>query len=221
MSGLGPKVAHDLRGVLNSLNMVLQLHGPGKIASLHEKALAEVDKGRELADTVGSLLACEEPCLERWNLSSLWRSVASQYPDLVEGVSVNLHSNQDSFVDSELIMTMYKALLTNARRAVAEAHESMEEGSIKVEIQDTDSETLFSCSDSGKGFSLLMKDSGPESGASHWLEPSYGYGLFLVTRIVKAHGGSIEFTDSSELGGAKVLVRLPAYQESSEDSEPS
>jgi signal transduction histidine kinase len=65
----------------------------------------------------------------------------------------------------------------------------------------------FQVADNGPGFTdleleqLLLASSKPQGS---------GLGLYVVNAAVQIHGGSVQLGHSEELGGAEVLLRLPA-----------
>ena len=64
----------------------------------------------------------------------------------------------------------------------------------------------FEIEDSGSGFDPLHVPDGKEKFKSN--ANGMGIGLMIVRRVIDDNGGKIEFTESEELGGAKVKIWL-------------
>lgn len=120
----------------------------------------------------------------------------------------------DSFMaDRELLM---RALINIASNAVEYTPEGgtifWEAGSVPEGTGDKDV-LIFSISDMGKGFSadalkhaveqFYMEDRSRHS-KSH-----YGIGLFMADLAAKQHGGILLLENSSETGGARVIMKIP------------
>ncbi|MFW6054857.1 MAG: sensor histidine kinase [Thermodesulfobacteriota bacterium] len=116
-------------------------------------------------------------------------------------IAVHLHLPGEIWIqgDSDLIYRAVYNLLTNAMQAIGES------GSISLSWSHQDR-------------TLLIRDSGPGLDPSlkrKYIEPFYttkdqgtGLGLAIVNNIVQAHGGSLDFCNPPEGGGA-VAIRFP------------
>lgn len=111
-------------------------------------------------------------------------------------------------VDADKLHRVMVSLLGNARR-----HAGVD-AEVVVTVRRDGDEVELIVDDDGPGVPGDLRDAvfeafqqGPEAAASH--APGTGIGLTLVAEFVRLHGGTVHI-DDSDLGGARVVVRLPA-----------
>ncbi|MBN1068240.1 sensor histidine kinase [Clostridium botulinum] len=79
---------------------------------------------------------------------------------------------------------------------------------------DSDNEYInFTIEDNGRGFTNEELDSATEQfyqgDKSRNSKNHYGMGLYITRNIIKKHGGNLMLENSKEMGGAKVVIKLP------------
>ncbi|NFL83865.1 GHKL domain-containing protein, partial [Clostridium botulinum] len=79
---------------------------------------------------------------------------------------------------------------------------------------DSDNEYIsFAIEDNGRGFTNEELDSATEQfyqgDKSRNSKNHYGMGLYITRNIIKKHGGNLILENSKEMGGAKVVIKLP------------
>jgi len=201
-------IAHELKNALNGLGMAVELilqdpANQNRVARLRAQVIDEVTRLRDVVDSLLSF--SRSPRIERapTNLAPLLARVRDQLADLVIDREVELRIEApDSlpFVcDSHKIQGVLVNLVRNSVEAgrIVRVRASADEEALSLEV-----------ADDGPGFS-------PDA-LAHLFEPFFstkpnGTGLGLPTsrRYVEAHGGTIDFSVSTDLGGALVRVRLP------------
>ncbi|KGG14856.1 Membrane associated sensory histidine kinase [Prochlorococcus sp. MIT 0602] len=91
-------------------------------------------------------------------------------------------------------------LLSNAIKAAGE------NGVIRIYVRYFSNYVYCEIEDSGSGFDPLCVPDGKKRFKSH--SNGMGLGLMIVRRVIDDNGGKIQFTNSQELGGAKVKIWL-------------
>jgi signal transduction histidine kinase len=145
---------------------------------------------------------------ESFSLDQQLRSLAQKYLWRIEESGIELYYKLIPVVfhgDRSLLETVWDNLFTNALKY------NKPNGSIQIEIKDTDSEVTIQFRDTGIG---IGEDELPHvfdrfyrADASRTKEGT-GLGLTIVKQIVELHGGSIQV--SSKLGeGTCVRIALP------------
>jgi signal transduction histidine kinase len=116
-------------------------------------------------------------------------------------VCVRMRGDARASVDPERLLQVLVNLLDNAAR---HAHAG---GSVHVAITALRGRPSITVSDDGSGFSTDPNQLGTPFGVGR--NGRTGLGLAISKMLVEAHGGVIEF-GSSQRGGARITVRLPA-----------
>ncbi|HEY2902442.1 MAG TPA: sensor histidine kinase [Polyangia bacterium] len=201
-------IAHELKNALNGLGMAVELilQDPANQTRVGRLRAQVIDEVARLRDVVDSLLSfSRSPRIDRAraDLTPVLFRVREQLADLIidRGAEVRIEAPDSlPFVcDSHKIQGVLVNLVKNA---VDAGH------TVRVRAAaDRDALTL-EVADDGPGLSAEAR--------AHLFEPFFttkpnGTGLGLPTsrRYVEAHGGSIDFDGASDLGGARVRVRLP------------
>jgi signal transduction histidine kinase len=201
-------IAHELKNALNGLGMAVELilQDPANQARVGRLRAQVIDEVARLRDVVDSLLSfSRSPRIDRAraDLTPLLFRVREQLADLISerGADVRIEAPDSlPFVcDSHKIQGVLVNLVKNA---VDAGH------TVRVRAAADDGALTLEVADDGPGLSAEAR--------AHLFEPFFttkpnGTGLGLPTsrRYVEAHGGSIDFDQANDLGGARVRVRLP------------
>ncbi len=200
-------LAHEIRNPLNSISMWLQLvEEEGEV----RKELLQIIK-----DEVRKIVALTEDLLtlpKDLRLSFKRVRVAELAEFLEERLrlkaaalglefefEVSVGENAQLRVDEAWLLRALENLVKNSREAEA--------SKVRVRVRETAEEVVFEVSDDGKGVSEREKDK--------IFEPFFstkrgggGLGLFVVKKVIEAHGGRIELRAGAE-GGTTFLLSVP------------
>ena len=196
--------SHELRSPLSRIRMATELLASDARPDLQaqiEHDIAELDT--LIGDLLlASRLADDSPRLQLSDLDLLGLAAeeASRVGASATGESISIHA------DARLLRHLLRNLLENARRYGAASE------SIEVEVLHQDQDVLLRVLDRGPGI--------PESEHENIFEAFYrlpgsaergegaGYGLALVRRIARLHGGDVS-CHARDGGGASFELRLP------------
>ncbi|HEX3697509.1 MAG TPA: sensor histidine kinase [Polyangia bacterium] len=201
-------IAHELKNALNGLGMAVELilQDPAnhtRVGRLRAQVIDEVARLRDVVDSLLSFSRSPRINRTRADLTPLLFRVREQLADLIidRGAEVRIEAPDSlPFVcDSHKIQGVLVNLVKNA---VDAGH------TVRVRAAADGDALTLEVADDGPGLSTEAR--------AHLFEPFFttkpnGTGLGLPTsrRYVEAHGGSIDFDGASDLGGARVRVRLP------------
>lgn len=208
-SVVGHELRNPLAAVINALYLLRrQLGEPAQPALEKNLAMAEREttKAATLAEDLTAFVRTREPNMESVDVGALVNEVVQASPPPPQ-VTVDLDLEQTSVVaDRNQLAEVLTNLLTNAYQAVNG------EGTVRIAARDGSGETQLSVEDSGPGVDSAV--------APKVFEPFFttrhdgtGLGLAIVQRLVEAHGGTVGFDGAASIGGARVVVRLPAHDE--------
>jgi two-component system nitrogen regulation sensor histidine kinase NtrY len=115
--------------------------------------------------------------------------------------------------DGRLIVQALANVLKNAAEGVAAriAREPDHPGRITARLVLDGDDAVFEVEDNGIGLPERDRDRLTEPYVTT-REKGTGLGLAIVRRVLEDHGGRLQLSDSPELGGAKVCLRLPAQE---------
>jgi signal transduction histidine kinase len=220
-------ISHELKNSLNAVGMgfelvALEANRLPHLARVNAQVRAEVDRLRTLTDEL--LVFARVPRLQTApaDLNDMVRRTALFCAEqaLTAGVSIEQKLTGDGAplavpCDTKLIGSVLLNLVQNAIEAVAWT--AAEDAPRKVVVS-----TDATWGSDGSGFALFaVEDTGPGVAAEvrpHLFEPFFttkrngtGLGLATAQRFASAHGGHIDL-ESSKLGGARFVVRLPVRQ---------
>ena len=112
--------------------------------------------------------------------------------------------------DGRMVGQALANILKNAAEAVQAKGEGAS-GRIVARVLEDDAALEFEIEDDGVGLPARDRDRLTEPYVTK-REKGTGLGLAIVKRILEEHGGSLTLTDSTALGGAKVVLRFPREQ---------
>ena len=217
---LAAGVAHEIGNPLNSLGIHLQLlekklrkHAPElyeeELKELIDISAGEVKRLDFIVDQFLGAIRPSCPKLDPHEVNSLiTESVRFLQPELDDlGIAVKMELRSDLptlQLDGDQMKQAFFNLIKNAIQSMGNA------GKLEIRTDLTDDHVLVRVTDDGHGISA--------SGMSSLFEPyvttkssGSGLGLLIVRRIVREHGGEIEF-ESEEGAGTSVTVYLPRVQ---------
>jgi len=201
-------IAHELKNALNGLGIAVELivESPQhpRVALLRTRVLSEINRLRDAVDSLSSF--SRSPRIEKKmdDLVAVTQRAVELLSDLITDrgaeVTLDFPPQLEFPCDGQKIQGVMVNLVKNAVEA---AHRVRVRGRIER------GEVVLEVADDGPGLS--------EDATSHLFEPFFttkpnGTGLGLATsrRYVEAHGGQLEATRASDLGGALLRVRLSA-----------
>jgi signal transduction histidine kinase len=200
-------IAHELKNALNGLGIAVELivenpQNP-RVGRLRTQVLTEIDRLRDVVDSLSSL--SHSPRIEKKveNLSTVVHRAVDLLGDLIADrgaeVIIDMPQNLQCTCDGHKIQGVVMNLLKNAVEAGRK---------VRVRARLENGEAIVEVADDGPGIS--------DEARRHLFEPFFttkpnGTGLGLPTslRYVQAHGGRLEAQEAPDLGGALLQVRLP------------
>jgi two-component system, sporulation sensor kinase E len=217
---LAAGVAHEIGNPLNSLHIHLQVierklrkkAEPGLARELGDSLQIARDEIKRLDFIVQKFLAAVRPTTPQFELSDLNQiareSVEFLGPEIADrgiDVRLQLHAALPRLrLDRDQIKQAFYNLIRNASQAIGSG------GALIIRTDFDDQQVRISFADTGQGIS-------PEE-LGKVFEPYFttkktgsGLGLLIVHRIVREHGGEIEF-ESEEGAGTTVTIYLPRFE---------
>ncbi len=224
IGSLAKGLAHEIRNPLHAMNLHLEC-----VREELEDTEVEVDRGSaagvvngvqsqiaNLEDTVRGFIAYALPGrleLEPTQLCALVAENIETTRSKVDGCAVEIRNEvaADLWVsaDSSALRQVFQGVLLNGIEAV----EGCERQLIRVSSEEGRKCHRLLIEDSGPGFdpevlSCLFKGvvTRPCGGL--------GFGLAIAQRLIEDHGGTVRVSRSTDLGGARVEIQLPASSKS-------
>lgn len=217
---LAAGVAHEIGNPLNSLNIHLQLMerklkkkaDPELAQELGESleiARSEIKRLDFIVEKFLSAIRPTSPQVELADLNEiLQESIQFLEPELADrdvNVRLQLHTDLPLLnLDRDQVKQVFYNLVRNAAQAIGS------DGEIAIQTDFDDQQVSVSVSDTGEGIA-------PEQ-LGQVFEPYFttkktgsGLGLLIVHRIVREHGGEIEF-ESEQSEGTRVTIYLPRFE---------
>jgi signal transduction histidine kinase len=219
------RIAHEIKNPLSPIRMAIETLRRARERALPDFAeifeestraiLEEVKRLERIVREFSEFARLPKPVPGAFDLGALVRDTLPLY--LPEGIDLTVDVDPSAPLvraDREQITQVLVNLVQNALDAAKTS------GSPRV---------FVGVLRHAQGALLCVDDNGPgiaPSDRERVFEPYYttkdegtGLGLSIVKRIVSDHGGQIEL-DQSPLGGARVRIVLPAYDESAETRGP-
>ena len=164
-----------------------------------------IDLTEKVRSTLDTLTAEEDPELEPIAVAPLVEAQAERVRGKEADVDVRTTVPTDTtVVADELLGDVLGNVLTNA---VEHGYDSGVR--IDVTAEERDSVVEIVVADDGPGFPAGERDRVFERGETGTQSTGTGFGLYFVGAMVETYGGAVEI-DDSELGGARVVIELPA-----------
>jgi two-component system sensor histidine kinase QseC len=192
---------HNIQNNPNDLNTDLP-----KLQEDIERMIQAVNQLLMLSKTNPELLLQDQEKVDL--LETCQTVIADLYPHIEERQQTIELLGEHQFVMSKpfLMQTLISNLITNAIKY------SPDNGSIRVNINNSDAAVLLTIEDSGPGIPVCMRENvlkrfyRTDDAVSKGILGS-GLGLTIVAQIIAAHGATLRFLDS-ELGGLSVQVKF-------------
>ena len=202
-------VAHEINNPLGVILGYVRVIRKGSKSRLDQDLGIIEDEAVRCQQIVNGLLDLARP-VERASQAADLRAIAEEVVVWLKGAGMSATSEidiQGAGVAAGKPEKLWQ-VLTNLMKNAVEA--SGKGGKVRVTIHaDGANQLSLTVEDNGPGLSLGEPD--------RLFEPFYstkptgtGLGLAVSRAIVQAHGGSLE-TGSSDLGGAKLTIRLPVW----------
>lgn len=216
-------IAHDLRGPLSSLRLLVELietcgarRQPDKIASYVNRAGAIIDGLDDMLNsllqrvlTTGDPLGFEPQSLE---LDQIVRGAAATMLPAAESKNVSLLVQSVRPVtakgDRQLLHQAIENLIGNA---VKHSNPGM---SVRCSLRQLGETAILTIKDTGSGLTPRDINSAFHpfttlSSKSSDKNRSWGLGLWIVKLIVEQHGGTVTVTSDGPAKGATFSIKLP------------
>ncbi|MCE7873816.1 sensor histidine kinase [bacterium CPR1] len=203
---LAGSLGHELRGPLVNLQMALNLletADPEMRSELIARMARELSRCHSVINDLLDYTRSKEPHRVSTGLPAILHQAARTLAG-EPGVelSLDLGEVERIDVDADQVLRLFENLLLNASQAVGG------QGRVRVSLREKGAWLEVRVEDSGPGVPGSMRE--------RIFEPlvttrrgGTGLGLAVCRRTVDAHGGSIHVEQSSQLGGAAFVVRLP------------
>ncbi|MCB0318907.1 MAG: HAMP domain-containing histidine kinase, partial [Bdellovibrionales bacterium] len=217
--------AHDIRGPLQNIKSFAELlseDGAANDKGTVTKYLEQIKKGIVRLETlVKDLLdysrtSSGELIAEFVDVNAIIDQIKSENLELVQADKLFIDSGKipKIYGDKILLNVLFKNVLSNSIKYSS----NKEKVHIRVLTSPLEKKSMFAeiaIEDNGIGFATenlddVFKAFYREDQALKF--PGTGLGLAICHRIVKKHKGTIK-AGNSELGGAKIIIKLPIYKE--------
>jgi two-component system osmolarity sensor histidine kinase EnvZ len=195
-------LSHDLRTPLTRLKLMVEMQNdsqdkPGMLSDIDEMSGIV----RQFIDFARSE---EKPHSEPVSLAELASSVVSRYAREKIQIQLEISHEPEILADPLALQRLLGNLLDNARRYGA--------APIEVHIAASSEHAKLSVIDHGKGIPQALHQAAlapfERLAAHRGTDGGSGLGLAIVARVVKQHGGTLDFSNV-EGGGLCVTVALP------------
>lgn len=152
------------------------------------------------------------PQLQQIRMADFLQEIQNQIKGLCSTQGILLQASysyqtQDIHIDHDLFMRAIVNVVSNA------AEHTPANGTVYLEVHESDGYFVFAVSDTGNGFSaealkhateqFYMDDQSRNSNAH------FGIGLYITDLVTKQHNGQLILENSKETGGAKVTMKIP------------
>src|SRR5213593_953195 len=219
-------VAHEVNNPLAAIRMEAELLGrASKDPETNTTAMTitrEVDRAARIVRSLLRLARRADTTPTRVQINDLVHDVAEIRQRVLRAENVEFRHRLDEAAPPVLglgqeLQQVVINLVTNAEYAVRRRSPAIiqlatqaREGWIRLTVEDSGPGVPFEIR--GRIFDPFFTTKGPDEGT--------GLGLAICQRVVAEVGGKVWLEDSSELGGARFVVELPAAPEPVEASPP-
>ncbi|XZG70467.1 ATP-binding protein [Chitinibacteraceae bacterium HSL-7] len=203
-------ISHDVRTPLARLRYRLEAAKAGMpidtILEGAERDLAQMD---QLVEEWLTLRKLERPELkldcQSFDAVPWLAQIAAEQPDAVAFENISGASYATLSADRYYLGRAVTNLLTNAARYGG--------GTVRMTLARTPPHLTISVDDNGPGIPVdareqVLKPFERIEGSRNRATGGYGLGLAITLMIVERHGGTLSI-DDSDLGGARMIIRLP------------
>lgn len=219
MAELAGGLAHELRNPLSTMMLNLRLLGEDlrdagtDFEDVRRRALLKVDvlgaEAERLQGLFDEFLSLTGPCrlqLQETDLRDVVHRLAEFFEPLVASKGIEFRvavTDHPIFctVDEKLLSQALLNLLVNAQEAMTDG------GTLDLKVERTDHEAVIQVCDTGVGITSECRDRVFRPFFSNKAGGT-GLGLSLTRRIVREHGGSLDFK-SEPNKGTTFYLRLP------------
>lgn len=216
-------LAHDLRGPLANLSLLIERLGDLARPEAVESAAACIAKADRLIErmdvmlraslrSAGSTCAIGEIHATLTDLPELVASVVGMNAALAEGCGVVLSTDCPEPIalaaDAGLLERAIDNLVNNAIKHTGPG------GAVTVGVRTANGCAVICVADQGPGFSpsdlpRLFQAFTPLSARDARGAPSHGLGLWIAKEIVERHGGTICAANKTDATGAILTIEIP------------
>jgi signal transduction histidine kinase len=204
ISGFAAGVAHEIKNPLNSLEFYFELvrkKGPGELAEDTALARAEIEKISRIVDQFSDSTRPLSPRKENVFVDAIVRDVLGSVEAEAEarGVSVRFRQNRPIALAADRVL-LGQGLLNLVKNSL----EATESGTITISARRKAKSVFLLVEDTGRGMTAedLARAFDPFFSTK---TSGMGVGLFLVKKIVEAHGGFVSVSSRPGLGTAVCL----------------
>jgi two-component system NtrC family sensor kinase len=212
-------VAHEVNNPLTAIRMEAELLGRGsrdpETSSVADTIIREVDRAARIVRSLLRLARRSDTAPTRVQVNELVRDVAEIRQRVLRSHGVEIETKMDQAAPTVValgqeLQQVVINLVTNAEHAVRGRQPAL----IRLTTRAHGAWVNLTVEDSGTGvprevrgrvFDPFFTTKGPDEGS--------GLGLSICQRVVAEVGGRIWIEDSSDLGGARFVVELPAAPE--------
>jgi len=207
ISGFTAGVSHEIKNPLNSLSLLFEIlskKAPGELQKDIELGRNEIQKIARIVDVFSEEL--KPLVLERTDvrLEDLFTDIRNALAgeSLAKGIPIRYMEKRPSSLKGD------RNLLTQAfMNVVKNSLEATSQGTVDITVESSERGAVVRITDSGTGIA-------PED-LDRIFEPFYstkasgmGVGLYLVRKIISAHGGAIRAANRAD-GGITMTIELP------------
>jgi len=184
-----------------------------KVQQVLKRVVHDARRAADIIDRIRTMASKGEPKRSEITLAEIITECTAllhhEFQSRNVSISLDLASNLPKvMVDRTQLQQVIVNLVINAAQAVTNAE--VAQRSIAIRTQQIDAETVC----------CIVEDSGPGIDAEHLphlfdsffttKETGMGLGLPIARSIIEAHDGCVRADNSSTLGGARLIVELPA-----------
>ncbi len=209
-------IAHDLRNPLNRLMAELSIakkrHAENHFLDPMEVTLKEtinLFEGLLQWSKLDNNHNIYSPT--KVNLGENINKIIAFYLPEIQAKNIQVINNTGAimaFADRNILQTLLRNILSNAITSVAR---ESDQGMIRIETEILDDDTIsILFHDSGSGFPTEIIES---FSANENITNGKGLGLSICKMLAKMSGWTMEVSNGSNLGGAKIGLVLPAFRD--------
>ena len=220
LSSMTAGIAHEIKNPLGSMAIYIQLMQKmlkGEKKTSPEELLSYLDIVNEEVDRLNSIVVDYLFAIKPIDSTLIHHDIGSILLELLEfiskemefdGIKVESHIDEDIpllQIDENLMKQAFLNLIKNAQHAMGEG------GILTINCINKEDQVLISVSDTGSGIAQDVREK--------IFEPYFttkdtgtGLGLTVVFKIIKEHGGEIEFS-SRDGQGTTFWISLPILQD--------